>query len=85
MDTDQEIVKSDSLELASKEHMEGSTKFEIDPHEERKLLRKLDILLLPLFTLICGYRRCILNLYASHAHRCCDDSPDCCNFIDRYF
>ncbi|PPQ75426.1 hypothetical protein CVT26_015385 [Gymnopilus dilepis] len=52
VDTDQEIVKSDSLELASKEHLEGSTKFEIDPHEERKLLRKLDILLLPLFTLI---------------------------------
>ena len=57
--SDHEIVKADSLELASKEHSDGSTEFEIDPHEERRLLRKLDILLLPLFTLICGYYRSI--------------------------
>lgn len=37
----------------TKELSEDSTSVQIDPEAERKLLRKLDFTLLPLFTLIC--------------------------------
>ncbi|KAF8902354.1 MFS general substrate transporter [Gymnopilus junonius] len=53
--TDHEDVKSRSPEFTSKEHSIDDSSSHIDPDEERRLVRKLDIVLLPLFTLICEY------------------------------
>jgi len=50
--SDHEVVKLDSPEIASKEISADDSSVYIDPDEERRLVKKLDSILLPLFTLI---------------------------------
>jgi hypothetical protein len=52
---------------------------EIDPVAERKLVRKLDLILLPMFCLICKF------MVFAEIHYLNDTvSIDCMNFIDRH-
>jgi hypothetical protein len=52
---------------------------EIDPIAERKLVRKLDLILLPMFCLVCK-----LMIFAATHYLTCTISIDCINFIDRH-
>jgi len=59
--------------------VESSALEEIDPIAERKLVRKLDFILLPLFCLICEF----MVLIGNHRLKCII-TIDCVNFIDRH-
>jgi hypothetical protein len=59
--------------------VEGSALEEIDPIAERKLLRKLDLILLPMFCLICKFM-----IFAEIHYLTGTISIDCINFIDRH-
>jgi hypothetical protein len=59
--------------------VESSALEGIDPVAERKLVRKLDLILLPLFCLICKSMA-----YAEIHCLNCTVSIDCVNFIDRH-
>lgn len=54
----------------------------IDPEAERRLVKKLDWILLPLFTAICECTR-RRPLIDARAHQTLTPQSDVCNFIDR--